>query len=35
MKRLHSGRQLNQVLGQTAANIFLFAVLQSLALLLH
>ena len=35
MKRLHSGRQLNQVLGQTAANIFLYAVLQSLTLLLH
>ena len=35
MKRLHSGRQLNQVLGQTAANIFFYAVLQSLALLLH
>lgn len=35
MKRLHSGRPLNAVLGQTAANIFLYAVLQSLTLLLH
>ncbi len=34
MKRLHSGRQLNQVLGQTAANMFIYALLQSLACLL-
>ena len=34
MKRLHSGRPLNTVLGQTAANIFLYALLQSLSLLL-
>ena len=34
MKRLHHGRPLNVVLGQTAANIFLYALLESLALLL-
>ena len=34
MKRLHHGRPLNTVLGQTAANIFLYALLESLALLL-
>ena len=34
MKRLHSGRPLNAVLGQTAANIFLYAILESLSLLL-
>lgn len=34
MKRLHAGRALNAVLGQTAANIFLYAILQSLSLLL-
>lgn len=34
MKRLHHGRPLNAVLGQTAANIFLYALLESLALLL-
>ena len=35
MKRLHSGRALNAVLGQTAANIFLYAILQSLSCCLH
>ena len=34
MKCLHSGRSLNTVLGQTAANIFLYAVLESIALLI-
>ena len=35
MKRLHSGRELNSVLGQTAANILLFAILESVALIIH
>ncbi len=34
MKRLHSGCPLNAVLGQTAANIFLYALLESLSLLI-
>ena len=34
MKRLHSGRQLNAVLGHTAANILIYAMLQSIALLI-
>ena len=33
MKRMHSGRQLNAVLGQTAANILLYALLGTVSLL--